>query len=629
MTMGSTRCALALALALASLACGQAALDPTPGTPDQPARPVISAFQASPGVIAPGGSCTLSWTVAGASALAIDQGVGVVGSGPVAVSPAASTTYRLSASNAAGTVTATATVTVTAPGAADVTVVVDTGQGRRAISPFVYGYNATSAAEAPPGATWLRLGGNRWTAYDWETNYSNAGSDWGPYSNDTFLGAPSDGPAHAALPALDDAKAHGLGLCVTIPIQGWVSKDQSGNVPPGSALDLHFLPSRARKGSAFSAIPDTGDGSVSQDEFAWVLARRWAGAAQPLHLLLDNEPDLWASTHAEIQRSPLGYADLLARSVAFAGALKDAAPGALVFGPASYGWNGFLSLQDAPDAAAHGDFLDHYLAQMEAAGAIQGRRLLDVLDLHFYSEAQGCAVRVAGGGNGDCVVAARVQAPRSLWDGGYVEDSWITRWTTGGQGIRLVPRMLAKIAASAPGTRLSLSEYNHGGEDHVSGALAQADTLGILGREGVYAAAFWPLSSSMAWAAGAWLAFRDYDGAGSSFGDTSVPASSSDLAHLSAFASVDQAGPGRVVLVLVHRPTLDGAGTLDLRARTVRLQVSHAQALGHARLWRLSGSSPVQGGVARPQRQADATVVGGVLALTLPALSVTTVELTP
>jgi hypothetical protein len=37
----------------------------------------------------------------------------------------------------------------------------------------------------------------------------------------------------------------------------------------------------------------------------------------------------------------------------------------------------------------------------------------------------------------------------------------------------------------------------------------------------------------------------------------------------------------------------------------------------------------VTGGVARPQRLADATASGGSLTLTLPAMSVTTVELTP
>lgn len=264
---------------------------------------------------------------------------------------------------------------------------------------------------------------------------------------------------------------------------------------------------------------------------------------------------------------------------------------------------------------------------MKSASDADGRRLLDVLDLHFYSEARGCNVRVTGTGTGDCLVAARVQAPRSLWDPGYVETSWITS-SIGGEAIALAPRMLAKIAARYPGTLLSISEYSHGGEGHISGAVAQADTLGILGEQGLFAASFWSLSGDPSWASGAWLAYRDYDGAGHSFGDVAVSAATSDLEHVAVHASADSGGDGRVVLVLVHRPTLVG-GALDLRERTVAVTVTHPVALGRARLWQLTAASPVQGGAARPQRLADQTLTGGTLALTLPALSVTTVELTP
>jgi glycosyl hydrolase family 44 len=197
----------------------------------------------------------------------------VSSSGTSSVTPAASVIYMLTATNPAGTATASVAITVT-DSAADATISIDTGQDRRPISPFVYGYNAGSAANAPPRATWLRLGGNRWTAYNSTNNYSNAGSDYGPYHNDNLMGSPADGPGHAAVPSIDDARAHGLGLLVTIPIQGWASKVRLGN------------------------------------EFANFLAYHWGNAAIPIHFSLDNEPDLWSSTHAEIQRGPLRYVDL-------------------------------------------------------------------------------------------------------------------------------------------------------------------------------------------------------------------------------------------------------------------------------------------------------------------------------
>src|SRR6185295_3319375 len=105
-----------------------------------------------------------------------------------------------------------------------------------------------------------------------------------------------------------------------------------------------------------------------------------------------------------------------------------------------------------------------------------GRRLVDVLDLHWYPEARGGGVRVTEADSSAAVAAARVQAPRSLWDPSYVETSWISQ-DAGVGAIRLLPRMREKIAAHAAGTLLAITEYNFGGGAHISGGLAQADAL--------------------------------------------------------------------------------------------------------------------------------------------------------
>jgi hypothetical protein len=226
------------------------------------------------------------------------------------------------------------------------------------------------------------------------------------------------------------------------------------------------------------------------------------------------------------------------------------------------------------------------------------------------------------------VVAARVQAPRSLAEPTYVETSWITRDSTPGSSlgtaIQLIPRMMAKIAARYPGTRLAITEYDFGGTDHISGALAEADALGIMGREGVYAAAWWRLVSG-SWTPAAWRAYRNYDGAGRNFGDTAVLAGSSDLDHVSAFAAVEAASASRVVLVLVHRPTLVG-GALDRRSRTVNIQLTHSQVLGTVRAWQLTASSSPTS----PWPSISVTAPrGNSLSVALPAESITTIELTP
>jgi PKD repeat protein len=70
-------------------------------------------FSASPQTINSGQSATLTWSTSGATAVSINQGIGTVTtSGTRTVSPAATTTYTLTATNANGSVTQSVTVTV-------------------------------------------------------------------------------------------------------------------------------------------------------------------------------------------------------------------------------------------------------------------------------------------------------------------------------------------------------------------------------------------------------------------------------------------------------------------------------------------------------------------------------------
>jgi hypothetical protein len=80
--------------------------------------PQISSFTASPDTVIPGRTSSLAWSVLGATAISLDHGIGVVsGSTNVQVTPSATTTYALTATNAAGaSTTATATVTVVTAG---------------------------------------------------------------------------------------------------------------------------------------------------------------------------------------------------------------------------------------------------------------------------------------------------------------------------------------------------------------------------------------------------------------------------------------------------------------------------------------------------------------------------------
>jgi peptidoglycan-associated lipoprotein len=92
-------------------------VQPTPPQPPapKPQAPRIDTFVADPTAIQRGQSSTLRWSVANATNMSIDQGVGAVqANGTRQVNPGNSTTYTLTASGAGGMDTRSVTVTVNA-----------------------------------------------------------------------------------------------------------------------------------------------------------------------------------------------------------------------------------------------------------------------------------------------------------------------------------------------------------------------------------------------------------------------------------------------------------------------------------------------------------------------------------
>ena len=84
---------------------------------------------------------------------------------------------------------------------------------------------------------------------------------------------------------------------------------------------------------------------------------------------------------------------------------------------------------------------------------------------------------------------------------------------------------------------MAITEYNWGALDTMNGALAQAEVLGIFGREGLDLATIWGEPQPDQPGAYAFRMYRDYDGAGSRFGDVSVSAASSDQGQLAVYAA--------------------------------------------------------------------------------------------
>ena len=459
-----------------------------------------------------------------------------------------------------------------------VEVTIDCGAEPRKISPYIYGiaFDPQTISQSHwtrLGATARRWGGNPSSRYNWKLgNAWNTASDW-YFRNVNYT---SD-RAYSWRHYLAENEANGLHSAITLPMLGWVAKDTGTYgfpvarfgaqraVDPGSGEggDGH-----APDGTPLVPAPPTLTSVEARPEFIaeWVKAIRTADGddRSATIYILDNEPMIWSTTHRDVHPTPLTFDELWDRTVRYATAVREADPGALIAGPAEWGWTNYFysdadvraGVRERPDRRMHGDvpLVEWYLQQARKHEEKTGTRLLDLLDLHFYPQAEGVAElsRVDRVTN-----ETRLRSTRSLWDPTYTDESWID------EKVRLIPRMQEWIAKHYPGLGTMIGEYKFGGERHMSGGLAQAEALGRFGQFGLTAAFYWTYPADNSPVYWAFRAYRNYDGKGAKFGPLSLPVKSSlgESGPVSVFASRDELNR-KLVLVALN---LDGDRIADTR----------------------------------------------------------------
>ena len=368
---------------------------------------------------------------------------------------------------------------------------------------------------------------------------------------------------------------------------------------------------------------------------------------------LDNEPEWWDGTHPDIYHQaafpvePATYDDMLARNLAAAQAVKAADPTALVVGPVAAGWPGYLfSKKDFEsgwgtgphfqywanpvDRNAHGGmpWLEYFLQQMQAASNQAGTRLLDYLDVHGYvgpCVTNDCSTSATAFGTAvdPASTALRMQSTRAFWDPNYIVpvvtpptdsnpcDDYNAMCDVDGQQHppMLIPRMIGWVNQYFPGTKTAITEYNWGALEDITGAVAQADLLGIFGAYGLDMATMWPDTSFKLGVPGAFAfqIYLNYDGAGNHFGETSVSATSSDPDTMSIF-SAQRADSALTVMVLNK--------SANVIANSISL--AHFTPAGTAQVWQYSSAN-----LNAITPQSPVQVSGGSLSATFPAYSMT------
>jgi hypothetical protein len=513
-----------------------------------------------------------------------------------------------------GDPTASTSVTVTLATPATATgpaLSVDAGNQTHAISPLIYGmnnYQLEPATTAAAGITVDRFGGDATTRYNYLLDVTSSAADY------YFENQPGNNEANSAFnqQVTSDAAA-GAKTIGTVNVMGYVAKDGTSCSFPVATYPNQY---------AVDTVRECGDGETATQtniaspaptntsiavgpSFAgnWVsyLAGKFGSAANGGVAIydLDNEPEYWVDVHRDVHPLPATYDEMTNGGIATAEAVKTADPTAEVSGPIVSGWfDYFYSAKDVAsgystgpcyqpwqnpvDREAHNGtpFIQYYLQQMSAASTTFGARLLDYLDIHAYyaadypSGTQNSTGLTTAGDTG--AQKARLNSTRVFWDPTYTDPNepqpnYITdaNYTTSCsvplESPQLIPMLKSWVSSYYPGTKTSIDEYNWGGQENINGAIAQADILGIFGREGLDMGVLWgpPNPTTQVPGLVAFEVYRNYDGAGAKFGDMALASTSGNQGQLAVYGA-ERTADGMVTIVVLNKTYGSLTSTLSL-----------------------------------------------------------------
>ncbi len=494
------------------------------------------------------------------------------------------------------------------PSVKAVTITIDALGNRHVISPYVYGfaYPNSAADITDSGATEVRWGGDATSTYNWQLETYSAAADY--YFEDYAASGFNNGSDGSSTQFVTDVKNAGAAPLMTMVMLPWVSQSPETSVTQGGKDNYHWSYSVASFGPQCSVDPyntDAGNGlktdcstpvttnaattayypllddssqtcpaSTCVYRNTWAAALATAFGSAPHFYDMDNEIEIWGSTHRDVHPQPSGYDELRDTYIAESRALKGWDPAAIRFGPITCCWWFYWNGANGNDRGAHAgiDFVPWWLNEVYWQDKIAGTRSVDVFDLHAYPDTPDTSSYTLAKKR-----ALALKIFRDYWDPTFVSPSSSInqKWTTFIQPKKTIPFRIPRMRAIAnmiyPGTPMSFTEWNAAiaGESDFSTALGDADAYGILGRERMYLASRWtaPVKTNPNYQA--LKLYRNYDGQHHTFAATSVSDTNNASANLfSSYAAVDPTGKTMTVMVLNKAPSTTFAGSFAISGFT-------------------------------------------------------------
>lgn len=519
---------------------------------------------------------------------------------------------------------------------APVAITVDAQAGRHSISPLIYGTAFASSNQLSGlNFTLNRSGGNNETRYNWLINAHNLDFD---YYFESYPEADST-PGGAADNHIANSLAGGAWPMITIPMIGWSPKLGANR----TIIPSYSVAKYGAQKSTDPYFPDAGDGQTpggvaitnndpndanfptnSSFQLGYVrhLLTTWGAATNGgvRFYIMDNEHSLWSSTHQDIHPVGPTMQEIWSKLLEYATMVKSNDPNASVAGPEEWGWPGYFysgydqqwanqshnyNPADYPDRQANGgmDYMPWLLNQFYQQSTNTHQRLLDYFTLHCYPQEGS----VGSDATDPATELLRNASTRQLWDSNYVDPSWIN------SVINLIPLMKSWVAQYYPGTKIGITEYNWGAESYISGATAQADILGIFGREGLDLATRWTTPATNTPTYLAMKLYRNYDGNKLTFGDMSVLTTVPNPDDLAAFGAV-RTNDGALTLMVINKNLTN--------VTPVTATITHFNPAGFAQRWQLTAANVIS-------HLGNLALTNGTLVDSVPAQSITLYVLPP
>ncbi len=511
-----------------------------------------------------------------------------------------------------------------------ITINVDANVSRHTIDERIYGLAwADASTVADLEIPLNRWGGNAVSGYNWAFSTANRCKDYYFFNIPDSVSASFD-PSTGG--SADDfiklSRDNGAQPVMTIPLMSKLPMDRSKRCSFPQTLypaqdDFSCCePITCGNGNnGGNRIITGGDPNniyttyTSAHQGNWVqhMIDTWgnANAGGMTYYSLDNEPMLWSFDHWDVHPTGASYDEVWGKMQEYGALIRSKDPNAIITGGEEWGWSGYfisgldVENNNSADKIAHGgkEWYDYMLDQAKAYDDAHASRILDVLTVHFYPQSGEFSNDVSAATQG-----LRNRSTRSLWDPGYVDESWIGGTFHNGT-VKLIPRLKDWVANHYPGTKIGITEYNWGAEGDINGATAQADILGIFGRESLDLATRWTTPASGSPVYNAIKMYRNYDGAHAKFGDISVSTSAPTPDITAAFGSL-RSSDNALTLMLVNK-------NADSTPAKVNLANFAPPAASVAKRYQLTSAN-----VFDPPT--DVTIdAGPSLSLTLPAQSIT------